>query len=289
MIERMERQRQIYLSLREDLGENNNAAWHPGQQVLAGHSIKQKAAQVRLWLQLQNEKNSLIELRQSVEAKGILVFISNGYNGPWQIAKDSLVRGFSLYYPTFPIIAIKKQNTDGPQAFTLMHELAHLLLHQESAIDYEEDFFSYQGKEQSANQFAGNILVPDIFLKQVDLTNFPYDDVKIYSYFLKQFCDRWCVSTEVILRRLLDEGRFSQEHYQEYRQWKHNLPEPQVDKIIPRKYRYREPNRIFGQPFVQTVLAALDNKQITLAKASAYLDNLKIKDVRKLEESYIHI
>ena len=289
LIERMERQRQVYLSLREDLGKKSNATWYPEQLILDAGNIKQKAAKTRLWLKLEDKKNSLLEIRQAVEAKGILVFISNGYNGPWQIAKKSQVRGFSLYYPTFPIIAIKKQNIEGPQAFTLMHELAHLLLHRESAIDYEEDFSSYQGKEQVANQFAGNVLLPDAFLKQVDLNNFPQGNVVAYELYLKTFCDRWCVSAEVILRRLLDDGRFPQESYQEYRRWKQNLPEPKADKKISRKYRYREPDKIFGQPFVQTVFDALDNKQITLARASTYLDNLNIKDLRKLEESYVHI
>jgi hypothetical protein len=37
-----------------------------------------------------------------------MVFVSNGYNGQWQIEKNEPVRGFSLYYETLPIIVIKK-------------------------------------------------------------------------------------------------------------------------------------------------------------------------------------
>jgi Zn-dependent peptidase ImmA (M78 family)/transcriptional regulator with XRE-family HTH domain len=289
VVERMERQRQVYISLLEDLGEESNQAWHPTELTLNLSNIKQSAATVRQWLGL-GDNNSLLKLRQAIEAKGILVFISNGYNGPWQIPKESLVRGFSLYYPTFPIIAIKKQSTEGPQAFTMMHELAHLLLHQESVMDEEKDFYSHRGKERQANDFAGNILVPDSFINQVDLYNFPGDKVQAYDQHLKDLCDSWCVSAEVILRRLLDEGHIVGEQYQAYRQWKQSLPIPKKTKSkIPRTYRHREPNHIFGQPFVRTVFDALDNKQITLAKASTYLDNLKIKDLRKLEETYVHI
>jgi Zn-dependent peptidase ImmA (M78 family) len=44
-----------------------------------------------------------------------------------------------------PIIAIKKQSK-GAMAFTLMHELAHLLLHKTSMLDNQADFYSYQGR-----------------------------------------------------------------------------------------------------------------------------------------------
>lgn len=85
-----------------------------------------------------------------------MVFVSNGYNGKWQIDKENPVRGFSLYYDKLPVIVVKKQAGMGAQAFTLIHELAHLLLHKQSVIDDEEDFHSYQGMEKEANEFASN-------------------------------------------------------------------------------------------------------------------------------------
>ena len=53
-----------------------------------------------------------------------------------------------------------------------------------------------------------------------------------------------------------------------------------------RKYRYREPKHIFGDPFVRTVLDAVNARHVTLAKASSYLDGLKIKDLHQLEHYY---
>jgi len=55
------------------------------------------------------------------------------------------------------------------------------------------------------------------------------------------------------------------------------------------RYRYKEPLRMFGESFVRTVLDALHSQQITLARASTYLDNLKIKDLRRLEETHARI
>ena len=281
LIERIEKQRQVYISLLEDLGDDADNAWFPDELLLDCNKIKQSALEVRQWLGL-SEKSSLNQLRNAVESKGIMVFISNGYQGQWQIAKENPVRGFSLFYPILPIIAIKKQSANGPQAFTLMHELAHLLLHKKSVIDDEEDFFSYQGKERAANQLAGNVLVPDPFLIQIDLNHFPYREVSGYDDFLKRHCEQWCVSSEVILRRLLDSDLLPLERYQAYRAWKLALPVPKPQPGGVR-YRYREPIRIFGEPFVRTVLEALHGKKITLAKASSYLDNLKISDIHQLE------
>ena len=51
-------------------------------------------------------------------------------------------------------------------------------------------------------------------------------------------------------------------------------------------YRYREPKHVFGDTFVRTVLDALNARHITLAKASSYLDSLKIKDLHQLENFY---
>lgn len=287
LVERIEKQRQVYISLLEDLGEDVDEEWYPSELNLERNNIKKAVTEVRRWLGLNNEYN-LNDLRRAVEAKGIMVFISNGYKGQWQIPKENPVRGFSLYYPAFPIIAIKKQNTDGPQAFTMMHELAHLLLHRESAIDDEDDFYSYQGKEKLANEFAGNLLVPDFLLEQIDLDNFPDKDVSAYDHYLRSYCDQWCVSVEVILRRLLNEGNLPIESYQAYREWKKRLPVPEKSQGGGR-YRYKEPVRMFGEPFVRTVLESLHIKQITLARASTYLDNLKIRDLRRLEETHVHV
>ena len=98
-----------------------------------------------------------------MEAQGILVFRSNGYNGKWQISKTDPILGFTLYDNKCPVIFIKKQYGEAPQSFTLMHELGHLLLHTVSSIDDENDMYSYKGHERDANAFAGLLLFQKIF------------------------------------------------------------------------------------------------------------------------------
>lgn len=283
-IERVEKQRKIYIGLMEDLEEPLNEDWQPKINWNI-KDIKSVSAQARQWLNI-SVSADFDAMRQAVENRGIMVIVSNGYNGKWQIEKDNPVRGFSLYYDLLPVIVIKKQLSKGAQAFTLMHELAHLLLHKESFIDDEDDFHNYHGIEKEANEFAGNLLIPDAFLNDINVDQLLNLDITEYDNYLSGYKKRWCVSGEAILVRLLISKQISQQHYKSYKIYKDQqaVKESQKETApIPRTYRHREPMNVFGKPYVYAVFDSLHNRNITLAKASTYLDNLKISDVRQLE------
>ena len=281
LIERVEKQREVYLSLREDLDDTDWPRFSPPD--LSRKKPGEAAHAVRQWLGL-GDRNDFDTYREAVEAQGVLVFRSNGYNGKWQIAKESPILGFTLYDAHCPVIVVKKQPWKSRQTFTLMHELGHLLLHKTSSIDDEQDFESHQGREREANAFAGHLLVPDDFLASIHDEERP-DDVSRYDEWLERPRKEWGVSADVILRRLLDAGHLTQSRYTAYRHWREQLIFIATDEGS-RKYRHREPKHIFGDTFVRTVLDALNARQITLTKASSYLDSLKIKDLHKLERHY---
>ncbi|MDO8263470.1 MAG: ImmA/IrrE family metallo-endopeptidase [Gallionella sp.] len=281
LIERVEKQREVYLSLREDLDDADRPRFTP--PVLPNDDLQEAARTARRWLGL-NDQNNFDTYREALEFRGVLVFRSNGYNGKWQIAKENPILGFSLYDVACPVIVVKKQDWDTRQTFTLMHELGHLLLHKTSSIDDERDLESHRGHESEANAFAGYLLVPDSFLASISDAERP-DDVSEYDYWLERQRKAWGVSGEMILRRLLDAGRLPQSRYEAYRQWSRQTPII-VEDGGSRKYRNREPMHIFGDTFVRTVLDSLYARHITLAKASSYLDNLKIKDLHQLERYY---
>jgi len=277
LIERVEKQRAIYMSLREDLEGEAFPAFHPPR--LPRQDPVEAARIARRWLGLA-DSNTFDSYRAAIEARGILVFRSNGYNGKWQIAKESPILGFSIYEPACPVIVVKKLPWESQQSFTLMHELGHLLLHRSSSIDDEADMQSHRGHEREANAFAGQLLVPHGFLQNISDDARPNDPAG-FDEWLKPQARQWGVSTEVILRRLLDAGRITQLQYASYRHWRAEQPLPNLDGGS-RAYRHREPTHIFGDKFVRTVLDAVNNRQITLAKASGYLDGLKIKDLHQL-------
>ncbi len=281
LIERVEKQRAVYLSLREDLDETERLQFNPPEFLRKGQH--EAASIARNWLGLADE-NNFDTYRRAVEEQGVLVFRSNGYNGKWQIPKQNPILGFTLYETICPIIVIKKQSWESRQSFTLMHELGHLLLHKMSSIDDENDLLSHQGREHEANAFAGYLLVPDDFLALIRDKERP-DDVSQYDEWLAQPRKAWGVSGEVILRRLLDADRLKRSQYIAYRQWRAQLPILETESGT-RMYRYREPKHVFGDTFVRTVLDALNAHHITLAKASTYLDSLKIRDLHQLENLY---
>ncbi|UAW64084.1 ImmA/IrrE family metallo-endopeptidase [Mycoavidus sp. HKI] len=282
LIERVERQREIYLSLREDLDGADLPRFEEPED-LPRENPTEAAKVARRWLGL-DDSNTFDSYRTALEARGVLVFRSNGYNGKWQIAKESPILGFSIYDRDCPVIVVKKQASESQQSFTLMHELGHLLLHRSSSIDDERDIQSHQGHEKDANTFAGHLLVPVAFLARVDDKYRPRQ-VSEFDEWLKPLRREWGLSTEVILRRLLDIGRLSQEQYADYRHWRSAQSSPEQNGGT-RMYRHREPSHIFGDRFVRAVLDALNSRYITLAKASSYLDGLKINDLHQLERYY---
>lgn len=281
LIERVEQQRTVYLTLRAEVDDGSHPRFAPLQ--LDGLGPKQAAAVVRTWLGL-GPSNDFESYRRAIEAQGLLIFRSNGYNGKWQVAKESPILGFSLYDPECPIIVVKKQAADAQQVFTLMHELGHLLLHRSSSIDDDEDMHARGGREQEANAFAGYLLVPDDFLPVISDRERP-DDVALYDDWLSGHRMSWGVSSEVILRRLMDSRRLPRDLYTAYRQWK-SAQQVEEKEGGNRAYRYREPKHVFGDVYVRTVLDALSGKRISLSKACSYLDSLKVKDVHLLERYY---
>lgn len=282
IVERVERQREIYLGLREELGAEDRIAFDPPE--LPRKDPKHAAAIAREWLGL-GEGNDFQKFRDAVESKGFLVFRTNGYAGPWQIPKDDPIIGFSLYHEICPVIVVKKLPLEARQSFTLMHELGHLLLHRKSFIDEEADlYFPHDKSEREANAFAGHLLVPDEFLARIDDGARPRDAAE-YGAWLKEETRAWGVSNQVILIRLMEEGRLSRGEYDDYLEWRREHP-TEEERRGNREWRHREPKNMFGDPFVRTVLDALSADRITLNKASAYLDNLKIKDIHALEGFY---
>jgi len=284
LIERVEQQRTIFLALREELDPEEVTHFLP--PALNGLSIPKAAKMVRRWLELA-DKNNFTSYRQAIEARGLLVFCSSGYNGKWQIAKHSPILGFSLYDPVCPVILVKKQDSDTRQTFTLMHELGHLLLHKMSWIDDADDMYSSEDQEQEANAFAGHLLVPDRFLLDINDRERPAKASE-FDDWLKPQRKAWGVSGEVILRRLMDVSRLDSSEYGTYRHWSQTRSLSKSGSGS-RAYRHREPNHMFGESYVRTVLDALNSRHITLTKASAYLDSLTIKDLHKLEQFYADV
>lgn len=279
LIERVTRLRDVYLGLKDD--DEDRPLFRP--PVLTGNA-PQQASIVRQWLGIDaNQKQDFDRYRSAVEDCGVFVFLSTGYAGKWRFPIDSEVAGFSLYFTDCPVIAIRKQSSPARQLFTLMHELGHLLVHRASMIDEDADLYARRGREREANAFAGHLLVPDTILAQINDSHRPNEPAE-YKDWLSVHTTQLGVSTETILRRLLDAQRLKQKDYDSYRQYMASLPKTKTKASGGNRWRDREPIHMFGDRYVRSVLGAVQTKQISLSKASGYLDHLKIPDVHKLEK-----
>lgn len=279
LIERAERQRQVYLDLREDLKADPLPKFRPPD--IDPNQPAESASAVRRWLEL-DERNSFDQTRRAIEDRGVMVLMGVGYFGEWRLPSESPIVGFSTYHERCPLILVKKQKNIGRQLFTLAHELGHLVLHQSSFIDDEDDLIATRGRERQANLFAGCLLVPDGLLKRIDANTLAKDGQSLYDQ-LKPWAGKWGVSVEMLVLRLVENNKLRRSDYDTYRSWLSELPPVADDLGGNRLYRHREPLHLFGDRYVRTVLDSYRASQISLNKASGFLDNLKISDVRKLE------
>jgi len=147
---------------------------------------------------------------ERVEALGILVMLSGvvGSNNRRKLDPEEF-RGFALMDDHAPLIFINGSDTKAAQTFTLMHELAHILIGEGGVSD------EIMGRDQEVhiekwcNECAAEILVPEEMLNDI------FDEKADLEEEANRMARKFKVSTLVILRRLLDIRKIDQERYRD--------------------------------------------------------------------------
>lgn len=144
------------------------------------------------------QANDLLEyLREKLYDIGIYVFKDS--------FKDNSIAGLCVYDEDYPIILLNNKTTFTRQIFTLFHEIYHIFL-KEADIDYAE-----KNEETECNKFASNFLIPEndllLQLSQID----DIEDIVI----LKKIAQRYKVSVDAIMYRLVKMGYISKGFYRE--------------------------------------------------------------------------
>lgn len=210
-------------------------------------------------------RSALASLRASVEQLGTLVF---------QMSKVEVkeARGFSLAESSLPIIVLNSKDAITARLFTLIHELAHVMLHDGGICDLGDDDI-----EVYCNAVAGSTLVPADLLRQAATTSEHRSGTAWSDAELEGIANRFAVSPEVIIRRLLDVKLTTQKAYQSKRdeylkryaeldKKKSQAPIPQPVLVLSRA----------GLGFTQLVLEGYHQDRLTLSDVSNYLGvNLK--------------
>ena len=245
-------------------------------------SVETQASSVRkaLGISLEDQlgwktdEHALKRWREAVEAHGVFVF-----KAPF---KQKDISGFCLLDADFPLIYLNNGTTKTRQIFSLLHELAHLLLNVSGISKFEQSYMSRlpvaeRRIEQFCNKVAAEILIPsDDFGQQI--AGLPSDVESMQDHLYATLANRYGVSREAILRRLLDLGRVSQVFYeQKAKLW------ASQKKAASGGDWYASQNTYLSDKFAREVIGRHYRNQISVEQASEYL-GIKAKNFAGLEQ-----
>lgn len=241
-------------------------------------SVRDMASTVRQFLGITlqeqigwaNDEVALRHWRDALESVGIFVF------------KDSFqapdFSGFCLTDVEFPLIYVNNNCAKTRQAFTLFHELAHLLF-STSGIDSLTQLEARPGQAQQieiiCNQFAAEFLMPAQAFAEAR-RGMPATEATA-----EVLAARFKVSREAIFRRFLDAGNISQATYEEAaRRWAAS------QRVGSGGDYYRTKLAYLGRQYVGLALGAFHQNRITEDQLADYLD-VKARNVGGLEEKFM--
>ena len=219
-----------------------------------------------------NDSAKALEIwRDCIEEKGIFVFKDAFQN--------EFVDGFSLVHDEFPVIYLNNSRLHVRQIFSLLHELAHLLLGANGitrGINPEGG-----GIERFCNQFAAEFLVPTSDLDK--RLNFPnYDDTAI-----EKLASHYTVSRPVILLRLINQGIFEGSDYRrKIKQWTERyeslLQKTEGSKNSGGGNYYNTRAVYLGYRFLELAFGKYHQGECSIEELAEHL-NVKVKNLSELE------
>ena len=164
--------------------------------------IKEWASYIRKYLQLSitdqyrcpTTRQFYLYVRKKVEDAG--AFVQCFSHVPVEDA-----RGIAIYYDYLPVIGLNDDDRFPAKSFSIIHELVHLMKRKSTVCNDMYDSRSSDQEEIFCNAVAGEVLVPEVALRHEIA---PYHSLEITLAVVEQIANRFSVSKEVILRRMLD-------------------------------------------------------------------------------------
>lgn len=210
------------------------------------------------------------------EAQGIFVFQFSGI-------EVQIIRGFSITESPLPVIALNAKDSPRARIFTLFHEICHLAIDTGGLCDLHEEPDESASLEIFCNAVAAEALVPrETLLAQLELTSHLGED-EWPDQSLRALSNRFMVSREVILRRLLTLDRTTRQFYDtkriEFLDEYEKLSEKGGGFI---KY-HKKILRNNGPAFTSLILDAYREQTISLMDVSRYLGNLRLNHLDRIE------
>lgn len=195
------------------------------------------------------------------------------------------MRGLSIAYETFPIIALNRKDEPSARLFTLLHELVHILSRTSGICnDMSQDKTQASQIELFCNKIAGLALVPTMLLKKNKnlslIQQYGLDDT-----YVNALARDFAVSREVVLHRLWDIGIIGQTIYfdtlnrysEEYIAYKNR---EKTDGFLPPAL---DKGTQVGRLYTKAVIAAYHADRLSPRETSNYLLGLRVKHFGAIE------
>jgi Zn-dependent peptidase ImmA (M78 family)/transcriptional regulator with XRE-family HTH domain len=217
--------------------------------------------------------------RKAIEAGGVFVFKDT--------FKQREISGFCLEHPELPVVMINNSATKTRQIFSLLHELAHVLIGWRAISTFDDAPLkrlppAEQRIERFCNQIAAEILVPaQDFASQV--AGLPQNVEALSSDRFAALAARYRVSREVILRRFRDADRVSQDFYERRKlEWDGQ----RVGKESSGGSFYLTKGAYLSERLMSEVFARYGRRQISVDEAADFI-GVKPKQVDELESRFL--
>ncbi|GAB3619884.1 ImmA/IrrE family metallo-endopeptidase [Glutamicibacter endophyticus] len=151
--------------------------------------------------------NVIKELIKRLESLGVLVMVNGVVGANTHRVLDPLeFRGFALADPLAPLIFVNGADSKPAKVFTLLHEVAHLLLGSSGVSAIGNATESTHGLERWTNKVAALCAVPAEQLR-ADFSGLDHEGA------LEELATRFNVSTLAILNRLYEEKLIDRDEY----------------------------------------------------------------------------
>jgi len=214
--------------------------------------------------------------RHALENAGIFTFKDS--------FKDLFFSGFCLIHERYPIIMVNNSNSFTRQIFTLIHELAHILYGVNGVTDIDESYFKFLTNHERrieilCNRFAAEVLVPAKWF-QSEIPFFEEEGNEA----IPELANKYSVSREVILRRLLELNQIDDAFYSaQATEW--NKDYLRSKKDVSGGNWYLTKMAYLGEGYVKSAFQNYQKGKFDKATLASHL-NVKAKNLEKFE-SYI--
>lgn len=236
-------------------------------------------------LKFSDDREALNRWQLAIEKNGALVFQTT------EVAPSEM-RGFSIGEIPLPIVVVNNKDSRRGRIFTMLHEFTHIMLRNYGLCDlYEESsLLEKRTVEVFCNRVAGATLVPREYLLLEEPVLEKERGAEWRDKEISELANKYKVSREVIVRRLLICDRITVEFYRrKMKQYEQEYAELRKLRQLRQEW-FPLPHRIAiisaGSPFIRLVLDSYYHRKITASDVSDFL-NIKLKHVARIEQEVL--